>query len=98
MEEEDHFHEVGIGIVGVDGGVGAGDANLVFGENGGDVGDDAGLVVDREADVIRGDAFINVQEPALGVSGEEPPVGARAASARSEMTEEAVGPWPAPRP
>ena len=52
VEEEDHFHEICIRMLCIDGGVGTRDTDLMFGEDGGDVGDDAGLVVDRKTDVI----------------------------------------------
>ena len=54
VKKEDHFEEVGVRVVGVDRGVGSGNADFVFCENGGDVCDDAGLVVDGETDVVRG--------------------------------------------
>ena len=64
MEKKHHFEEFCVGIVGIDRGVGAGDADLVLGENGRDVGDDTGLVVHGESDVIRGLALIDFAERA----------------------------------
>ena len=62
MEQENHIDEFGVGVGGVDGGVGAGDADGVFGEDGSDFGDGAGAVGDIEADVVGGGGFLDGDE------------------------------------
>ena len=71
MEEEDEVDEVGVGFAGVDGRVGAGDADACFGEGGGDFGDDAGAVGDGEADVVGGLGVLDGAELAVLFVGEE---------------------------
>jgi len=75
VKEEDHFNEFGVGVIGVDGGVGSGDPDLVRSEDGRDVSDDPGLVFDRETDVVGGDAGVDFEELPFFVAGEEAPVG-----------------------
>ena len=62
MEQENHIDEFGVGVGGVDGGVGAGDADAVVGEDSGDFCDDAGAVGDIEADVVGGGGFLDGDE------------------------------------
>lgn len=71
VEEEDHVDEGGVWVGGIDGGVGAGDADLVFCEDVGDGGDDADFVGDVEADVVGGGGVFDGDEGACLAVGEE---------------------------
>jgi len=59
------------GIGGIDGRVGAGDADAVVGEDFGDLGDDAGAVGDVEADVIGRGGLADGEDAAVFAVREE---------------------------
>jgi hypothetical protein len=52
VKQEDHLDKVSVGVIGIDGRVGAGNSNLVFGEDGGNFGNHAGAIGDGKTHVI----------------------------------------------
>ena len=78
------------------------DRHVMVGEGRSDLGEDPGLVLDVEADVVCRQGVTHGQHGQVGVAalaGAEPAsTRCRATATRSPSTAEAVGPPPAPRP
>ena len=71
VEKEDHVDEVLVGVVRIDGRVGAGNADAGIGEDGGDFGDHAGAVGHLEAHIGRGGGVLDGDDLAVAAVREE---------------------------
>lgn len=94
VKKEDHFEKVGVGIVGIDGGVGAGDSDLMFGKDGGDFGDHPRLVIDRETHVIGSFGVVDFAERTGSLVREKAAVGSGVTSGLGEVGNDGGGGWP----
>ena len=71
VEEEDHVEKLGIGVVWIHRGMGAGDADAVVGKNLGDLSDHPGAIGDIEADIIGRRCLRHGEDAAVFAIGKE---------------------------